>query len=693
MKRLKYYTVASFLALSGSYVIAGEQTMIVLDASGSMWGQINGKPKLQIAREALATVLEGVPAEMELGLIAYGHREKGNCNDIELVIKPAVGTAPAIIEAAANMKFLGKTPLTASVEQAAEALGYTEEKATVILITDGLENCNADPCVVASELANKGIDFTTHVVGFDLTDAEGKQVACLAENTGGQYLSANNADELRVALLSTVTQAIPKAVQNEPVKEELFVLPEATLDPDESASIGDDIQINWTGPNDENDYIDIVPQGYKDTHGELSYTYTKDGSPLHIRAPGKPNAYQVRYVWRGTDNKRHVLAETTVQVIDRAVALVAPDSVQAASFFNVNWQGPGNEGDYIDLVPAEHKRIGGELTYVYAKSEPEIELRAPTKPGDYLLRYILSAPDGKRVLISTPLKVTEASASISIPPTVEAGALLPIFWTGPAGKDDYIDLVPVDHKRIGGEITYFRPKDAEDGETGELKAPSKAGDYLVRYVLRGSGSGNIIASQPVTVTAAEASVSVPDSVQAGGLLDVSWTGPAGKEDYIDVVPADHKRIGGEITYFRPKDVEVGETGELKAPSKAGDYLVRYILRGSGAGHVIASQPFTVTAAQATLSIPKSVEVASKFNVEWTGPAGKDDYVDLVAADHKRIGGEITYFRPKDLEPGEFGELQAPGKPGNYIVRYILRGSGAGQVVTSKSITVKEYGAN
>ena len=50
------------------------------------------------------------------------------------------------------MKFLGKTPLTAAVKQAAEALKYTEDKATVILITDGLETCEADPCALGKEL-------------------------------------------------------------------------------------------------------------------------------------------------------------------------------------------------------------------------------------------------------------------------------------------------------------------------------------------------------------------------------------------------------------------------------------------------------------------------------------------------------------------------------------------------------------
>ena len=71
--------------------------------------------------------------------------------------------------AADNLKFLGKTPLTDAVKQAAEALKYTEDKATVILITDGLETCSADPCALAKELEQSGVDFTTHVVGFDVS--------------------------------------------------------------------------------------------------------------------------------------------------------------------------------------------------------------------------------------------------------------------------------------------------------------------------------------------------------------------------------------------------------------------------------------------------------------------------------------------------------------------------------------------
>jgi Ca-activated chloride channel homolog len=198
---------ATLLFCMSAYAAAADRAIIVLDASGSMWGQIDGTPKLEIARDTLRTVLQSVPADMELGLMAYGHREKGSCEDIELIVPPVANSAASITAAVDTMKFLGKTPLSAAVKQAAESLKYTEEKSTVILITDGIETCEADPCALGKELEEAGVDFTAHVLGFGLSAEEGREVACLAENTGGKYLQASDAAALKDALAEAVTTA------------------------------------------------------------------------------------------------------------------------------------------------------------------------------------------------------------------------------------------------------------------------------------------------------------------------------------------------------------------------------------------------------------------------------------------------------------------------------------------------------
>ncbi|RWP57799.1 VWA domain-containing protein [Mesorhizobium sp.] len=196
--------------------LAADRVVIVLDASGSMWAQIDGKPKLEIARESLRTVLQSVPADKEIGFMAYGHREKGSCEDIELIVPPQAGSAGAVSTAADSLKFLGKTPLTSAVRQAAEALKYTEDKATVILITDGLETCKGDPCALGKELRAAGVDFTVNVVGFGLTADEGKQVACLADNTGGKYIQASDEKALQNALVETIAAAPAPAPEPAP---------------------------------------------------------------------------------------------------------------------------------------------------------------------------------------------------------------------------------------------------------------------------------------------------------------------------------------------------------------------------------------------------------------------------------------------------------------------------------------------
>ena len=177
-----FLTIFLVLALPSK---AADRTIIVLDASGSMWTQIDGKSRIEIAKETVKTVVGNLPADRQVGLMVYGHRDKGSCTDIELLVAPAAGTSAAIIAATNKIGPKGKTPLSEAVKRAAEELKYTEEKATVILVTDGLETCNADPCALGAELEKSGVDFTAHVVGFGLTEAEGKKVACLATNTGG----------------------------------------------------------------------------------------------------------------------------------------------------------------------------------------------------------------------------------------------------------------------------------------------------------------------------------------------------------------------------------------------------------------------------------------------------------------------------------------------------------------------------
>ncbi|WP_284179739.1 VWA domain-containing protein [Rhabdaerophilum sp. SD176] len=582
---MRLWLLALALFCLGQAPAMAQRTLIVLDASGSMWGQIEGKPKLQIARDALRSVLAGTPADAEIGLLAYGHREKGNCADIELVVPPGKGKAAAVSEAAARLKFLGKTPLTEAVRQAAVSLRYTEEKATVILITDGVETCQADPCALAEELAKAGVGFTAHVVGFGLSREEGRKVACLAEKTGGRYIPAGNAGDLQDALRRTVSVP-PRPEAAPPVK-----LPAATIATKAKPVIGQGFAVDWTGPAAKLDYIDIVPVGWKAVDGELSYVYIEKGKPTLVRAPGKPGTYDMRYVWAGPD-RRHVLATTRVTVGDTPIALDAPASVPAGTAFSVAWKGPGRPGDYVDLVRQGSKDVSGELSYAYVESGNPVQLKAPGDAGRYDLRYVLEAPDGRKVLVTVPIEVTPSVASLAFPPNAVAGGEVTVHWRGPAAAGDYLDIVPDGQKEAAGELSYAYVEQSPDGETSTLRVPGEAGRYRIRYILEAAGGRKILADQLLVVAAAQATVSAPASVQRGTAIPVSWTGPNGGQDYIDLVPQGSQETSGELTYFYTANA--GQSpATLQAPDRAGRYEIRYILEAPDGRRILARTPVEI----------------------------------------------------------------------------------------------------
>jgi Ca-activated chloride channel family protein len=198
--------VSSGAAAQEAAAPSGGKVMIVLDASGSMWGQIDGKAKIVIAREVIRDLMSGWDPAVEVGLSAYGHREKGRCDDIQTLVPVSAGAAGKVADAAQSVQPKGKTPLSNAVRQAAEALRYSEDAATVILVSDGKETCEADPCATGKALAESGVDFKAHVIGFDVSEADQVGLRCLAENTGGMFLGADDAAGLRTALATTVQE-------------------------------------------------------------------------------------------------------------------------------------------------------------------------------------------------------------------------------------------------------------------------------------------------------------------------------------------------------------------------------------------------------------------------------------------------------------------------------------------------------
>ena len=214
MKKLFLF---SSLYLLATFLMAQDQLspiLFIYDASGSMWGQIDGKTKKEIAAEVLRETVTSLPDDQNIGLIAYGHRKKGDCEDIESLADLNNNDKSVVTKAVAEINPKGKTPLARSAGMAINSLKESKTRATIILITDGIESCDGDLCAVVRNAKAKGIDFKMHIVGFGLKEGEKEQLQCAANVGDGKYYDADNTAGLGDVLMDATRQTVDKPAGN-----------------------------------------------------------------------------------------------------------------------------------------------------------------------------------------------------------------------------------------------------------------------------------------------------------------------------------------------------------------------------------------------------------------------------------------------------------------------------------------------
>ena len=630
-----------------------QNTILVLDASGSMWGQIDGVNKITIAREVVADILSDFSADQNLGFVTYGHRERGQCSDIETVVAPAPGTADEIARIVNELNPRGMTPMTDAVIAAAQALRHTEQAATVILVSDGIETCNPDPCAAARALEAAGVDFTAHVIGFDVRgEAEAlMQMQCIAEETGGRFLTADNARELTDALRE-VTAAPPSGtftftanlaggkIGDEPVWDQPSMPLDIPLLPGEVIWEISDTGFNMMRTGTANPLTADLPFG--------DYIVT-----VHSTAQDDFSQTEISLA---SDSARNVHAIFPPIAPEQPLAQVfAPAQAVVGSAFRVTWEGEDlHPRDYVTIVPADAEDgIYGD--YERLEDRTEGELRAPTQPGFYEVRLQLDAGDG--VLARTPIEVVDADVTVSAPAQVVVGSAFPVTWQAEGlHPRDYVTIVPAGAED-GAYGDYHRMEgDAE----GELRAPAEPGLYEVRLQL--DAGDRVLARTPVEVVDADVTVSAPAQVVVGSAFPVTWQAEGlHPRDYVTIVPAGADD-GAYGDYHR---MEGDAEGELRAPAEPGLYEVR--LQLDTGDRVLARAPVEVIEGDVSLNGPDRVRAETEITVSWSGVIHPRDYVAIV-----RIGtpdGEQSgYRRIGDADRGTF---TAPAEPGAYEVRYHL----------------------
>ena len=186
--------------------------LFVFDGSQSMHGRWESGSKIAIAQKLMAQMLDSLQViddkqTFQLALRVYGHQypvPPQNCNDTRLEVPFAFGNVPRIKKKLRSIVPKGTTPIARSLSRASTDFPPCENcRNVIILITDGIEACDEDPCIVSRNLQKKGIILKPFVIGIGL-DVEFKETfECV-----GNYFDATDEKTFQKVLGVVVSQAL-----------------------------------------------------------------------------------------------------------------------------------------------------------------------------------------------------------------------------------------------------------------------------------------------------------------------------------------------------------------------------------------------------------------------------------------------------------------------------------------------------
>ncbi|MGI8902043.1 MAG: vWA domain-containing protein [Nocardioides sp.] len=190
----------------------GGRLVLVLDSSGSMQERSSGgQTKIAAAKQALNRVIGSLPDDQAVGLRVYGAEvfsrgEPGACTDSQLVVPVGSGNRDQLRSAVSSYRPFGETPIGYALQEAGKDLGG-EGKRTIVLVSDGEPTCDPDPCKVARDLSEQGVDLKIDVVGLDVDGAARDKLRCIAGAGNGTYYDVDSAEEFAASLEKLATRA------------------------------------------------------------------------------------------------------------------------------------------------------------------------------------------------------------------------------------------------------------------------------------------------------------------------------------------------------------------------------------------------------------------------------------------------------------------------------------------------------
>ena len=179
------------------------KNFLLLDASSSMLLSVDGKQKMGIAKIAVKRFAKTLGEENEVSLYVYGHAGSQEDKDKDLSctkideIYPLQSYKEKEFDATVDeVSAKGWTPLAAAIQTVNEASKNVEGPLTVYIVSDGAETCDGDPVKAAEEFAQGNENRKVNIIGFNVDQKGEDQLKAVAEAGNGEYISADNSEEL-----------------------------------------------------------------------------------------------------------------------------------------------------------------------------------------------------------------------------------------------------------------------------------------------------------------------------------------------------------------------------------------------------------------------------------------------------------------------------------------------------------------
>jgi Ca-activated chloride channel family protein len=197
-----------------------------------MWGNLgqDRASKFDLVRAALRQALTPLGPQSRIGLMSFGQRRRADCSDVEVVTPPDVGPGERIAGLADKLNPRGKGPVALAIREAAKQVP-AGTAATVILMHDGPDNCQQDPCAAAAEVAKANPKIVIDVIALGLEKADAQRMACVPKATKGQMFDVRDAAGLNVAVAESVRLASPDPAAGRPAAEAGLTAPAPTEAP------------------------------------------------------------------------------------------------------------------------------------------------------------------------------------------------------------------------------------------------------------------------------------------------------------------------------------------------------------------------------------------------------------------------------------------------------------------------------